>query len=158
MADGDPTVRTEPFDASTLDPGGEIEVWAAGGVVRRRTERGVEVLIVHRPKRKDWSLPKGKLDPGESLAEAAVREIREETGYECELGERLSPIRYRDAAGRSKAVVYFLATPTGGEFRANHEVDDVRWLTLPDAVELLTYPHDRVLVGRALIRVDLDPG
>lgn len=150
MPEADPTEPTEPFDASTLDPEGEIEVWAAGGVVSRRTDRGVEVLIVHRPKREDWSLPKGKLDAGESLAEAAVREIREETGYECELGEPLTPIRYRDAAGRSKAVVYFLATLTGGEFRANHEVDRIRWCTPLEAASVLTYPHDaRLIAGLA---------
>lgn len=127
---------------------GPVEIWAAGGIVVRDGEQAVEVLVVHRPRREDWSLPKGKLDPGESFEQAAVREIREETGFECELGEPVATIRYLDAKGRTKAVVYFPAVVTSGEFVPNTEVDECRWLDVAAAVELLTYPHDRDLVQR----------
>ncbi|HEX6115926.1 MAG TPA: NUDIX domain-containing protein, partial [Solirubrobacterales bacterium] len=75
----------------------EPEVRAAGGVVLRDGAEGLEVAVVHRPKHDDWSLPKGKLEPGESWVDAALREVAEETGLECELGAELSPKSYHDA-------------------------------------------------------------
>ena len=119
----------------------EPEVRAAGGVVRRDGR----IAVVHRPRYDDWSLPKGKLDPGETWEEAALREVREETGLECELGEELSSTSYRDRKGRSKLVRYWLMKPVGGEFAPNDEVDELRWLTPAEAAELLTYPHDKKL-------------
>jgi 8-oxo-dGTP diphosphatase len=119
----------------------EPEVKAAGGVVRR----GGRIAVVHRPRYDDWSLPKGKLDPGESFEEAALREVREETGLECELGDELSPTQYHDRKGRSKIVRYWLMEPVGGEFEPNDEVDELRWLSPDEAAELLTYPHDKEL-------------
>ena len=128
-------------------------VRAAGGVVRRASKRGeLEVAVVHRPRRRDWSLPKGKLDPGESWQEAALREVEEETGLACRLVRRLGKIRYRDAKGRPKVVRYWLMDLADGEngtrFTPNREVDELRWCTPEEAAELLSYEHDRALVAR----------
>ena len=125
------------------------EVKAAGGVVWRRGPSGVEVAVVHRPHRGDWSLPKGKLDEGERWEDAALREVREEIGLDCSLGRELPPVSYQDQKGREKVVRYWLMQPQDGEFEPNDEVDELRWLLPPAAAELLSYPHDRDLV-RAL--------
>jgi 8-oxo-dGTP diphosphatase len=119
----------------------EPEVKAAGGLVRRDGR----IAVVHRPRYDDWSLPKGKLDPGETWEEAALREVREETGLECELGDELSSTRYHDRKGRSKLVRYWLMDPVEGEFAPNDEVDELRWLTPAEAAALLTYPRDKEL-------------
>ena len=119
----------------------DAEIKAAGGVVRR--EDGA-IAVVHRPRYDDWSLPKGKLDAGEGWQECALREVMEETGLRCELGEELSPTFYEDRKGRPKAVRYGLMSPVEepGEFEANDEVDELRWLPAGEATELLTYEHD----------------
>ncbi len=127
-------------------------VRAAGGVVRRGSERGqVEVAVVHRPRHDDWSLPKGKLDPGESWREAALREVEEETGFRCRPVRRLGRTSYRDAKGRPKVVRYWLMDLADGEdgegFSPNREVDELRWCTPEAAAELLSYERDRVLVA-----------
>jgi 8-oxo-dGTP diphosphatase len=120
------------------------EVVAAGGVVVDGEGR---VALVHRPRHDDWSLPKGKLDPGESFEQAALREVEEETGMRCSLEDELDPVRYRDNKGRPKVVRYWLMhveDDTG--FEPNDEVDELRWVTPAEAAELLTYPHDAALV------------
>jgi 8-oxo-dGTP diphosphatase len=127
------------------------EVRAAGGLVTRAApEGGVEVLVVHRPRYDDWSLPKGKLDAGETFEAAALREVHEETGLRCELGAPLDDVRYEDRHGRPKVVRYWQMTPVvdTGDFEPNDEVDEVRWLHPEGALALLTYAHDRGLVGR----------
>ena len=121
----------------------EPEVRAAGGVVQSEDGR---IAVVHRPRYDDWSLPKGKLDPGEDYEEAALREVREETGLECELGAELSSTSYHDRKGRSKLVRYWLMYPLAGEFEPNDEVDELRWLTPSEAAARLTYPHDAALI------------
>lgn len=136
--------------------GGEVAVRAAGGVVLREGANGPEVAVVHRPRYGDWSLPKGKLEPGEDWADGALREVEEETGLRCELGEELEPVRYRDRKQREKLVRFWSMRPleAGRAFVANDEVDELRWLSLGAAGELLDYEHDRDLV-RALAPPDV---
>jgi 8-oxo-dGTP diphosphatase len=127
--------------------GGDVEVRAAGGLVQRVDADGVtRVLVVHRPRYDDWSLPKGKAEPGESDEDCALREVEEETGLRCRLGRELASTLYVDRKGRSKQVRYWVMEVDGGKFAANDEVDELRWLTFDEAVALLTYAHDRQLV------------
>jgi 8-oxo-dGTP diphosphatase len=122
-------------------------VRAAGGVVVRETRAGgIQVAVVHRPRYDDWSLPKGKLDDGEGYEQAALREVEEETGFACELGEELASARYRDRKGRDKLVRWWRMRPLRGKFSPNDEVDELRWLEPAAALELLQYEHDRELV------------
>ena len=123
------------------------EVAAAGGLVTRSgAGGGIEIALVHRPKYDDWTFPKGKVEAGESDEEAAVREVREETGFACTLGEELATVRYIDARGRPKRVRYWIMTIVGGDATVpNAEVDDLRWLSPDDASTLLTYAHDQAL-------------
>jgi 8-oxo-dGTP pyrophosphatase MutT (NUDIX family) len=125
------------------EPSEEV-VRAAGGVVRR----GGEIAIVHRSRYDDWSLPKGKLDPGESLEDAAIREVEEETGMRCRLGDHLGSTEYRDRNGRRKLVDFWEMEAESGSFTPNDEVDQMRWVPLEAAEQLLTYPFDRELVER----------
>ena len=119
-------------------------VLAAGGVLWRRKKSGkIEVLLVHRPKYDDWTLPKGKLDEGETAQEAAVREVEEETGFLVKLVEELPSTDYHDRYGRPKHVRYWVMDITDGEFRPNREVDEVRWLSVGEAKALLSYGRDR---------------
>ena len=120
----------------------EAEVGAAGGVVAREGR----VALVHRPKYDDWTFPKGKLDPGESFEDAALREVEEETGLRCRLGRELPSVRYPDARGRPKLVRYWLMEPQSGEFAPNDEVDELRWLEPTEALALLSYDRDRELL------------
>jgi 8-oxo-dGTP diphosphatase len=130
----------------------EPEVRAGGGVIMRRTGGGDEVAVIHRPKYEDWSLPKGKLEPGESWEDAALREVEEETGFRCRLDAELPPNRYEDRHGRDKLVRYWAMAPEAGEFAPNEEVDELRWLPVGEALDLLTYAHDRTLVEAAAER------
>ena len=128
--------------------GAGAEIQAAGGVVwRARPDVGVEVLVVHRPKYDDWSLPKGKLDPGEDHATAALREVAEETGLRCALGRELATTRYRDRDGNPKVVRYWAMQVESGEFAPNREVDEIRWLPPERAAALMTYQRDRTVVS-----------
>jgi 8-oxo-dGTP pyrophosphatase MutT (NUDIX family)/phosphohistidine phosphatase SixA len=121
---------------------------AAGGVVwrRERSEDDLEVLLVHRPKYDDWTLPKGKLEPGEDDAAGALREVEEETGLRCELGRPIGTVRYVDRSGRPKVVAYFEMRPGPGVFAVQQEVDRTEWLPKPAALDRLTYEHDRALL------------
>ncbi|MEV4054124.1 NUDIX hydrolase [Amycolatopsis sp. NPDC049688] len=127
------------------------EVRAAGAVLWRVAGGVTEVALVHRPRYDDWSLPKGKLDPGETIAEAAVREVREETGFAAVLGRYLTrtayPVPSKHGSGTvPKTVDYFAAEAATGEFTPNDEVDELRWLEPAAAEKALTRPEDvRVL-------------
>lgn len=108
----------------------------------------VEVAVIHRPAYDDWSLAKGKVDPGESLPTTAAREILEETGYEIRLGKLLGKVTY-PVAGRTKIVYYWTGEVLGGEFTPNSEVDELRWLPLAEARALLSYEVDRHVLDKA---------
>jgi 8-oxo-dGTP diphosphatase len=129
---------------------GPPDIAAAGGVLVRKGVRGHEVAVIHRPKYMDWSLPKGKLEKGEEWLEAALREVEEETGYRCEPSVELPQVTYLDRKGRRKLVRYWLMEPKDGGFEPHDEVDELRWLSGDEADGLLTYPHDRDLVHKAL--------
>jgi 8-oxo-dGTP diphosphatase len=132
---------------------GRPEVAAAGGVLVARDSEGVtKVAVIHRPKYMDWSLPKGKLEEGESWQEAALREVEEETGYRCKPLTELPHVSYLDRKSRRKLVRYWLMEPLEGQFEPHGEVDELRWVTPDDADEQLTYPHDKELVHKALRR------
>lgn len=114
---------------------------AAGGLLWRRSPAGaVEVALVHRPRYGDWSIPKGKLQPGEPAVLAALREVREETGFSAVPGRPLGEIRYLKD-GEPKRVRYWAMPAGGGEFTPGSEVDELRWLPADGAAALL--PADR---------------
>ncbi|MFD8700991.1 NUDIX hydrolase [Kitasatospora sp. NPDC059648] len=114
------------------------------------------IAVIHRPKYDDWSLPKGKLDPGEGVVEAALREVAEETGFRCLLGPEL-PAQHYLAQGRPKEVRYWAAVPTGGAFRPNREVDRLEWLPAGKARARLTHDRDRLLVDALLAILGAKP-
>ena len=144
-------------------------VRAGGGAVWRRVPTGPEVVLVHRPAYDDWAFPKGKLEPGETDEQAAVREVREETGLACRLGTELPSTTYVDGQGRPKLVRYWSMTvirrtspgdaasnastavsppdtPLAPEPKARREVDKVYWAPIEEARTLLTYPRDVVVL------------
>jgi 8-oxo-dGTP pyrophosphatase MutT (NUDIX family) len=121
-------------------------VLAAGAVLRRDDGR---IALVHRPRYDDWTLPKGKLEHGESDEQAAVREVFEETGYRGEIAGELGETRYVTLKGgipRPKRVRYYLMDAVGGAFEPDDEVDDLRWVTPEEAGGLLSYDRDRDVV------------
>jgi 8-oxo-dGTP diphosphatase len=115
---------------------------AAGGVV----VRDGRILLVHRPKYDDWSLPKGKCAQSESDEVCALREVEEETGLSCEIVGTAGETRYVVLKG-PKIVRYFLMRPHGGEFTPHDEVDGVRWATPDEAAGVLTHPRDVELLS-----------
>ena len=117
------------------------EIQAAGGVI----VRDGRVCIVHRPRYDDWSLPKGKLDPGETFEEAALREVAEECGLTCRLEEELEPSHYL-SKGRPKIVRWWRMSVIDDGGATDDEVDELRWVTPGEALRLLQYAHDRELV------------
>lgn len=118
-------------------------VRAAGGVVWRGDGAGVEILLVHRPRYDDWSMPKGKRDAGETDELCALREVEEETGLRCEPGQELPSVRYVDHRGRDKVVRWWAMRVVDGAFEPNDEVDEVRWLPAAQARAQLSYDRDR---------------
>ncbi len=133
-----------------------MTVRAAGCVVWRRAGDGIEYLLTHRPRYDDWSHPKGKRDPGETDEQTAVREVDEETGLHGALGAELSSSHYVDHKGRDKIVRYWLMEMAGGSFEPNDEVDEVRWLALGPARELVSYDRDRSLLDEAAASLGAD--
>jgi len=129
----------------------QVPIRAAGGVVwRAGSEGAAEVVLVHRPKYDDWSLPKGKAEQGETDADTALREVAEETGLRCRLGTEVASTSYVDSQGRPKVVRYWMMEIEADDgFIPNREVDELRWCSVDEASSLLTYEHDRALLRQA---------
>jgi 8-oxo-dGTP pyrophosphatase MutT (NUDIX family) len=129
----------------TLEP----VVRAAGGVVVRDGDGAREIVLVHRPKYDDWTLPKGKAEAGESDEDCALREVEEETGLVCELIEELDSSSYVDSSARPKLVRYWLMRPVAGRLRPTGEVDEARWVPIDEAKAKLTHDRDVRILGSA---------
>jgi len=125
-------------------------VRAAGGVVWRRGSQGLEVVVIHRARYDDWSLPKGKVEPGETDEQAALREVREEASVHAALGPEVATASYLDRGGRHKVVRYWAMTVAGGRVEPDNEVDGAEWLPIPVARSRLTYERDRPVLDSAL--------
>lgn len=121
---------------------------AAGAVLYRMDGLDPRVAVVHRPRYDDWSLPKGKVDPGESLPVTAVREIAEETGFASTLESCIGTTAYPLRENSRKEVTYWSALAGSGRFEPNPEVDEIRWLPVDDAMELVSYALDRKILTR----------
>lgn len=131
-------------------------VLAAGTLPWRRRRGRLQVALVHRPRYDDWSWAKGKLDRGETFPVAGVRETLEETGLRVRLGHPLPTTTYTVASGSGRAVKevrYWAAEVTGGDGGLVHEIDEVAWLEADEALERLTYAHDRAQMD-ALVAAD----
>jgi 8-oxo-dGTP pyrophosphatase MutT (NUDIX family) len=134
----------------------KAEILAAGGIVIDNETGTPRVLLVHRPSYDDWSFPKGKLDPGETIEEAALREVREETGLECRIIRELATMRYNYRTRnkrrlRPKAVHYFLMERVSGDIQVpNEEVDRAEWFDFDEAAPKLSYKQDRKLLAFTL--------
>lgn len=144
---------TGRFQQIVSDPAKEYKrsTLAAGAVLWRGDITdidSIEVAVIHRPHYDDWSLAKGKVDPGESLPVTAAREIVEETGYEVRLGKLLGKVTY-PVLDRTKVVYYWTGEVLGGEFTPNDEVDEIRWLSIREALDLLSYEVDRSVLAKA---------
>ena len=125
-------------------------IMAAGGVLSRSTDDGArEYLLVHRPRYDDWSLPKGKLNRREGFLEAALREVREETGIQGNRPVEVGSVGYETDAGNRKVVRWWRMEMVGGKFRPNREVDEIAWLPLRKANKRLQYTNDRMVLQRA---------
>jgi len=127
--------------------------FSAGGLVI--DEHGSVLLIRARDLRNQpvWTLPKGTLMPGETSADAALREVLEETGYRCELVRQLDSVTYwfqRNGERIKKNVVWYLMRPIEKVVEHDHEVDEVMWADRAEAEARLRYDSDRRLIANAL--------
>ncbi|MBJ8343403.1 NUDIX hydrolase [Antrihabitans sp. YC2-6] len=144
---------------STNDGPVKANIFAAGAVLWRRSPKSptqIEVAVIHRPRYDDWSFPKGKVEPGETLVRAAVREVTEETGLTCHLGRHVDRVTYPVPGHRRlKRVDYWAAEVTGGEFAPNREVDTLLWLPAAQVQKQISYPMDRRVL-RNFVRYPVD--
>jgi 8-oxo-dGTP pyrophosphatase MutT (NUDIX family) len=138
---------SEPIDAGV---GTARIVRAAGGVPLRVVAGRPEVLLVHRPRYRDWTFPKGKCESGESDEACALREVHEETGLHCALESELPASSYFDDRGRPKRVRWWRMRVEEGELAFLHEVDTAEWLGVEEAARRLSYERDLVLLDAAL--------
>lgn len=152
---------------------GTADVFAAGALVWRIKKGELQVLAVHRPRYEDWSWPKGKVDPGESMPACAVREVAEETGKQIALGMPLPSLRYPISGGKLKHVRYWAARVLDDDHPAvrsrpqfkpasKHEIDERRWLTVDEARALITFrddlrPLERLVEAHRSGRLDTRP-
>src|SRR5579864_1586308 len=121
---------------------------AAGGILQRRTPRGDEVMVVYRKRHQDWTLPRGKVKDGESFQEAAMREVQDETGCSCRIGNYLGTISYSDN-GVPKVVLFWKMTLVEDKgARNNDEIGEAVWLQIPAAIERLTHTQEKALLSR----------
>jgi 8-oxo-dGTP pyrophosphatase MutT (NUDIX family) len=139
---------------SSSSPAPEVVLAAGGAVWRRGPDGTVEVVLVHRPRYDDWSLPKGKLDPGETDEEAALREVEEETTLQARLGPELPSTTYLDRSGKHKRVRYWAMTVIDGSPSACNEVDAAVWLPVEEAAARLTYRRDIEVLGALAAAID----
>ncbi|WP_341770332.1 NUDIX hydrolase [Aeromicrobium phragmitis] len=129
----------------------------AGGIVLAERAGRLLTAVVHRPRHDDWSFPKGKVDPGESLRRTAVREVWEETGLHCRLGDYLGLVSGGLTDGSPKPTHYWLMDVLHEDtFVAGSEIDALRWVDLTAALGLLTHPRDRELARQLSRRVGRD--
>lgn len=145
------TTASEPRRGVRL----RLAVRAAGGlVIRRGPDERVRVALVHRPRYDDWSFPKGKQRRGEPLLDAALREVREETGFLCIAEESLGVTEYIDRRERPKLVRYWAMKPVAGVFEPNREVDAIAWVRPAEALLRLDHEHDRDLLARVAAQLE----
>ena len=122
-------------------------IQAAGGLLRRESPGGRQVAVVHRSRYDDWTLPKGKLKEGEDWDAAALREVRQESGYDAELRGFAGSVSYT-VEGRPKVVLFWHMVARGESFfQPSEEVAEVAWLSVPEATARLDYPGERRLLG-----------
>ena len=132
-----------------------MDIYAAGAVCWRESGRDLLVAIIHRGRYQDWTFPKGKVDPGETLAEAAVREVKEETGLKVKLGVPLETVSYPLDKSKTKVVHYWAAKVSDkalskSKFKPDEEVSEVVWLKASEAFAKLSYQHDRDLLQEVI--------
>jgi len=133
-------MRNNKFDVDVIQ--------AAGGLVWRNTNGEKELAIIHRPKHNDWTLPKGKLEPGEGWKEAALREVGEETGCQVEIENFAGCVCYT-LMDIPKIVLYWnMKLVDEGTFIPNKEVDKIRWLKIDDVLAILGYQSERELIKK----------
>jgi 8-oxo-dGTP diphosphatase len=138
-------MATQP---APLAPADAPVIKAAGGILQRSSSRGVEVMVVYRKRHQDWTLPRGKVKEGESFQEAAVREVLEETGCSCRLGNYLGTISY-SADGVPKVVLFWKMTVIDDQGSWNtEEIGEAVWLQVPAAIERLSYAQEKSLLSR----------
>ena len=131
-----------------MEPAPADNIVRAAGAVLVDGER---VALVHRPRYDDWTLPKGKNEPGEDDIAAALREVQEETGFHGRIERDLGVVRYtveKHGVVMPKLVRYYVMAVGAGAFEPNHEVDELRWVTREQAAQLLTYERDREVLAR----------
>lgn len=124
--------------------------FAAGGIVWDGKGDGRRLALVHRAKYDDWSLPKGKPDPGEKIAETAIREVQEELGVDADFGPFAGTTHYPLGDGRTKVVLYWhmIRRPGESTFKPNREIDAVDWLEPREAIRKLTHEVERELLRK----------